>query len=85
MQPLSAVFKMPPAPSNLLRLLMDHNVVSAAKITEVLRLQVPKIAICKLKRELKKWDVAIHNRRRVGWWLDDETKAKIRHMAQAQG
>jgi HTH DNA binding domain len=80
-QALTSTFKLTPLLGNLLGLLMAKPVVSCDMIVGVLK-TTPKVAAHRLKKELIPWGITIHNKRRVGWWLDAVTKESINGLVE---
>lgn len=75
---LTSRYKLTPAMGGLLGLLLELPVVHDEIICERLGLAADaKVAIFRLRRHLQPYEVEIHSRRGTGWWLDDETKARI--------
>lgn len=78
---LAVTFRLTPVLNNLLGLLLSLPNVTPEMIRQRLEIAPDaKVAIHRLRKHLEPWDVTIHSRRNVGYWLEPETKAKIRAM-----
>jgi hypothetical protein len=72
---LAATFHLTPALSNLLGLLMTVPTVRSRGHY--------KAPMFRLRKQLRGWDIKIRSRRYVGYWLDDEDKARIRALVKS--
>lgn len=83
---LAIAFRLTPALNNLLGLLMSLPVVTPAVIE--LRLEVvtnARVSMHRLRQCLEPFGVKVMSRRTLGYWLDAETKARIRAMLSPDG
>ncbi|MGZ3672901.1 MAG: hypothetical protein ACXVCO_01205 [Ktedonobacterales bacterium] len=79
---LAITYKLSPTLSDLLGLLISVKVADPAMIQQ--RLEVvtdAKVAVHRLRKRMKHFGIEIHGRRLVGYWLDDETKERLRQRA----
>jgi hypothetical protein len=75
------VFRLPPALCKLMGLLIALPHVTEAMITERLEIAtVGKVAVWRLRQALEAHNIIIHSKRTVGWWLDDDTKERVKQM-----
>lgn len=83
---LMLAFNLTPAAGNLFGLLLSARVVTADTIQQGLEIATDaKVAIHRLRQQLKPWDITIHSRRGLGYWIDAETKARAKAlMAQPE-
>jgi hypothetical protein len=78
---LSNTFKLTPNLANFLGLLLALPVVTAEIISERAGIASDaKVAKHRLQKELIPWDIQVHSKRLLGYWLDDDTKARIRAL-----
>lgn len=78
---LAYTFKLTPAQTSLLGLLLALPSVNADTITDRLGIVTDvKVAIHRLRNELKTWDIAIQSKRNLGYWLDEGAKGRIKGM-----
>jgi hypothetical protein len=78
---IEASFRLSQALSKLLGLLMAMPCVSSDTITGRLKVATDsKVAIWRLRQELKPWDIEVQSKRGVGWWLDDATKERVKKV-----
>lgn len=76
---LAHKFGLPPRMSDLLGLLLAVEVVTPRMIRDQLSIAAEaKIAIHRLRAYMEPFNVKIHVRRGVGYWLDDDTKEWVR-------
>jgi hypothetical protein len=78
---LAVIFDLTPASANLLGLLLSTRLVTSEVIQQ--RLQIAsdaKVAIHRLRGKLKPFGAEIKSRRLIGYWLSDDTKAKLREV-----
>ncbi|HLL29016.1 MAG TPA: hypothetical protein VKT73_15370 [Xanthobacteraceae bacterium] len=84
-QTIANTFRLSPAQNNLFGLLISLDTVTPEIIRQRLEIATDaKVAVHRLRRHLKEWEIQIHSRRNVGYWLDEETKEKIRGMITPQ-
>lgn len=77
---LTTKYKLTPAMGSLLGLLLELPIVTDEAIKNKLRIAADaKVAIYRLRRQLLPYAVEVHSKRGTGWYLDDETKLRIRH------
>lgn len=75
---LAAAFRLTPVLNNLFGLLLSLQTVTPEMIRQRLEIAPDaKVAIHRLRAQLKPWAIEIESRRNVGYWLSAETKAKI--------
>ena len=75
---LTSRYKLTPAMSGLLGLLVELPIVHDEIIRERLQLAADaKVAIYRLRRQLEAFGISIHSRRGAGWFLDEDTRDKI--------
>lgn len=85
---LGSIFKLSSSLTNLLGLLMSVPNVTPDMISTRLRIATdPKVAIHRLRAELDDWatrnkkaPLVIHSKRSLGYWLDDDTKTRIKEV-----
>jgi hypothetical protein len=78
---LANTFKLAPKMTDLLGLLLSLPIVTSDQIDRRLGIASDaKVAIHRLRKELAPWSIAIFSKRLRGYWLDDETKAKIKQL-----
>ncbi len=87
MTPLKAIqkrFEMPTVPASILKLLIEYNVVTAEMIeTEHKITPTAKAGVFKLRRMLVPFEIEIHNRTGVGYWLDDDVRKRLHQEIMA--
>lgn len=82
---ISITFKLSASLSNALGLLMARIVVPGEMLSQSLGIATDsKVLINRLRNEMKDYGVKIEGRRNVGYWLDEDTKAKVRGMIHSQ-
>ena len=78
---LSNTFKLTPALNNMLGLLLSLPTVKSEVIHQRLGIASDaKVAMHRLRKELEAFGIEVHSKRLLGYWLDDETKARIKTM-----
>jgi hypothetical protein len=78
---LSATFRLTPVLNNLMGLLLSVPAVTPEMIRQRLEIAPDaKVAMHRLRKHMKDWDIEIHSRRNVGYWLEDEDKTRIRGL-----
>ena len=78
---MATVFKLPPKLRSLFDLLMALDVVSADLIHRKLLIDTDaKVTVHRLRLHLDPWKLKIQSRRHIGYWFDEETKAKINKL-----
>jgi DNA-binding response OmpR family regulator len=81
---IAATFKLTPAMSDLLGLLLTLPKVTSDMISQRLEIATDsKVAIYRLRKHMQEFDVKIHSVRNVGYWLDAEDKKKLRERMDA--
>lgn len=76
---ITSRYKLTPAMSSLLGLLVELPIVHDETICDHLKIAAnAKVAIYRLRRQLEPHNITVHSRRGSGWYLDDETKNQIR-------
>ena len=76
---IQAAFKLSPALSNILGLLLALPAVTSDMIHPRLGLAADaKVAIHRLRLHLKEFTIEVKSRRNIGYWLDADTKARIK-------
>ena len=76
---IQAAFKLSPALSNILGLLLALPAVTSDMIHQRLGLAADaKVAIHRLRLHLKEFTIEVKSRRNIGYWLDADTKARIK-------
>lgn len=79
---LAVTFRLTPKLSNLLGLLLQLPNVTPEMIQHRLEIASDaKVAMHRLRVHLKSWGVVVHSRRHLGYWLDGDTKERIRALA----
>jgi hypothetical protein len=74
-------FKLSKAKTHIIALLMSCKSIDKTMVEETLDIVTDlKVAICTLRKELQPWGIEIHSKRNRGYWIDDETKARINTM-----
>lgn len=82
---LAALFRLTPALSNLLGLLMSLPYVDAETVEKQVGLFTNlKVAICRLRKELEPHGITIKSRRFSGYWLEESDKQRIRSLLPAE-
>lgn len=82
---LSATFRLTPVLNNLLGLLLSVPTVTPEMVRQRLEIAPDvKVAMWRLRDRLAEFDITIHNRRNVGYWLEDDDKQRIRGMVAAK-
>src|SRR6185312_5258074 len=83
---IANTFRLTPTMTNLLGLLLALPTVNAEIIGQRLGIDSDaKVAIHRLRQELKPWDVAIQSKRMLGYWLDPGTKQRVKAMLSNPG
>jgi chromosome condensin MukBEF ATPase and DNA-binding subunit MukB len=78
---LRLLFKFSNAKSHIVALLMSCKSIDKTMIEETLNVVTDiKVAICTLRKQLEPWGIKVHSKRGYGYWIDDETKARIKTM-----
>lgn len=75
---LHATFQLPKSLQNLLGLLIAVPNVTPDMIVDARVASNARVAMHRLRTALKPHDIPIRQRRALGWWLDAETKNKIK-------
>ena len=82
---LITTFKLTPVLSNFLGLLLSVPVVTPEIVRQRLEIAPDaKVAKHRLKKAMQQYDIKIHSRRNVGYWLEDADKARIRGLVAAK-
>lgn len=82
---LLATFRLTPVLNNLMGLLLSVPAVTPEMIRQRLEIAPDaKVAVHRLRRQLAEFDIKIQSRRNVGYWIEDEDKARIRGMVAAK-
>lgn len=82
---LAATFRLTPVLNNLMGLLLTVPVVTPEMIRQRLEIAPDaKVAAHRLRKQLEPFEIKIHSRRNVGYWLEDADKARIRGMVAAK-
>ena len=91
---LGSIFKLPQSSARLLGLLMALPNITADMAQQQLEITTnAKVAIHRLRQELELWCeeakvdyiLTVRSRRTLGYWLDAETKGRIRALITLQG
>jgi hypothetical protein len=78
---LSATFRLTPVLNNLMGLLLAVPAVTPEMIRQRLEIAPDaKVAMHRLRRHMKEWEIKIHSRRNVGYWLEDQDKVRVRAL-----
>ena len=78
---LAITFKLPPVLSNLLGLLLSVPIVTPEMVRQRLEITTDaKVAMHRLRNHLKPWDIKIHSRRNIGYWIEADDKHRIKAM-----
>lgn len=78
---LSSVFRMPPALSDLLGLLIAMPTVNAEIVQERVGISSDiKVTMHRLRKELAPFQIKVKSRRHAGYWLEDQDKDRIKQM-----
>jgi hypothetical protein len=76
---LAVTFRLTPVLNNLMGLLLTLPTVTPETIRQRLEIAAdPKVAIHRLRKHIEPWGIKIRSRRNLGYWLEDEDKAKIK-------
>lgn len=82
---LAATFRLTPVLNNLMGLLLSVPVVTPEMIRQRLEIASDaKVAAHRLREQLEPFEIKVHSRRNVGYWIEDEDKARIRGMVAAK-
>lgn len=82
---LAATFRLTPVLNNLMGLLLSVPAVTPEMIRQRLEIAPDaKVAVHRLRKQLEPFEIKIHSRRNVGYWLEDEDKARIRGMVASK-
>lgn len=80
---IAAAFKLPPAMNRLFSLLLAVPFVTSDMVTGRLNIATDvKVAMFRLRRMLEPYDIKVHARRYIGYWIDQSDKARIRAMLE---
>ena len=78
---LAVTFKLTPVLNNLMGLLLSLPNVTPEIIRQRLEIAPDaKVAIHRLRKHLSPFGIEIKSRRNLGYWLEDETKLRVRQM-----
>lgn len=78
---LSSVFRMPPALSDLLGLLLAMPTINAEIVQEKVGISSDiKVTMHRLRKELAPFQIKVKSRRHAGYWLEDQDKERIKQM-----
>lgn len=78
---LAVTFRLTPVLNNLMGLVLSQRIVTPEMIRQRLEIAPDaKVAICRLRKAIEPWGLEIKSRRNVGYWFEDEAKAKIRAL-----
>jgi hypothetical protein len=78
---LAVTFKLTPVLNNLMGLLLQLPNVTPEMIRQRLEIAPDaKVAVHRLRKHLKPYGIDIINRRNIGYWIEDDTKLRIRKM-----
>lgn len=82
---LLSTFRLTPVLNNLMGLLLAVPIVTPEMIRQRLEIAPDaKVAAHRLRKHLKAWDIQVHSRRNVGYWIEDEDKARIHGLVAAK-
>ena len=82
---IETVFRLPPALSKLMGLMLATPNVNEKMICEQLNIAtVGKVAIWRLRQSIAPWGIEIQARRSVGWWFDEAAKSKIKKILDGE-
>lgn len=77
-------YRLTPVLNNIFGLLLSQELVMPEMIEHRLELTGDaKVAMYRLRQHMKPYGVEIHSTRKVGYWLDPETKDKVRRTLDA--
>lgn len=78
---LMMAFRLTPAASDLFGLLLSVPYVTTEMIRQRLEIATDgKVAVHRLRQQLKPWNIVIQSRRSLGYWLDPATKEQVRSV-----
>lgn len=78
---LAVTFRLTPVLNNLLGLLLALPIVTPEMIRQRLEIAPDaKVAIHRLRKHLEPWAIEIGSRRNVGYWLEEDAKARIKSL-----
>lgn len=78
---LRLAFRLTPQETSLMLLLLTMEFVSNDLIYERLNVATEVwVAIYRLRRSLKRYQISIESKRNFGYWLNSETKAKVKAL-----
>jgi NADPH-dependent ferric siderophore reductase len=73
---LRLAYRLPPKYAEVTKLLHDQQVVTTKEILAVAK--GSKVVIHHIRRALKGYGIDIRSRRTLGYWMDDDSKARLR-------
>jgi hypothetical protein len=77
----TSVFRMPPALSDLLGLLVAMPTINAEIVQDKMGITSDiKVTMHRLRKELQPFKISIKSRRHAGYWIDDADKERIKAM-----
>jgi hypothetical protein len=80
-----AAFRLPPTLNDLFGLLLSVPQASPDLISQRLEISTcTKVAVHRLRHALKPWNIEIHSKRGIGYWIDEATKVRVREMVTSQ-
>jgi hypothetical protein len=78
---LAITFRLTPVLNNLMGLLVAMPVVTPEMICQRLGIAPDaKVALFRLRKHIAPWEITIHSKRNVGYWIDSTDKAKVKRM-----
>lgn len=77
---LKRTYRLPDGLARLLWTLAHKSHVTSEEIQRLSLSADPKVAIHRLRRKLKPFEVTIESQRNTGYWLDDASKNKVRSL-----
>lgn len=80
---LDVAFQLPPQKGKLLKLLLQHKMLTPNEVKDKLDTDTPAHVIIKsLKEHMLKWEPIIRSKRRVGYWIDEAEKQRLVLLAK---
>lgn len=82
---LLLTFKLSPSLHSIFGLLLSQKLVTKDMIEHRLTIaSEAKVAVHRLRLELKDWGIKIESKRNLGYWLSPETKEKVRQYVSQE-
>jgi hypothetical protein len=80
---LALAFQLSPLLNKLFGLLLSLPTVTTNMIAQRVGITADaKVAIHRLRKHLKSWEITVHSKRSLGYWIDEADKVKIRALIE---